>query len=69
MSSSKFYGAKQHRASRIPDEIWDRHRDLIIEIYLQEGLAAAVRKIEALDIPDFRPTYAFAVILLSENIY
>src|SRR5215469_5777307 len=58
MSSDRFYGAKQQRASRIPDEIWDRYRDLIIEIYLREGLAAAVRKVAALGIPGFRPTYA-----------
>jgi hypothetical protein len=68
MSSSRFYGAKQQRASRIPDEIWDRHRDFITEIFLPEGLAATLRKVEALGIPDFRPTYAFAVTLLFENL-
>jgi hypothetical protein len=64
MSSDKFYGPKQPRASRIPNEIWDRHRDFIIENYLQEGLAGVVRKIEALDIPDFCPTYAPALSVL-----
>jgi len=68
MASERFYGAKQHRASRIPEEIWERHRDLIIEIYLREGLAATVRRIEALDVSDFHPTYAPAATLLFENL-
>ncbi len=49
----------QHRSRRYPDDIWDKHKDGIVNAWLEGGLAHAYQWIESQGFETFSPTCVF----------